>query len=59
MPASDSLQPPLTPAERDIVKSYGGWTNFMLAMGLKPWVDDDMAEGKAILEGLVHNDSEH
>jgi len=53
MPASDSLQPPLTPAEREIVKGYGGWTNFLLSFGLKVTNDDDAKEGKSILESLV------
>ncbi|OAA59288.1 hypothetical protein ISF_06223 [Cordyceps fumosorosea ARSEF 2679] len=56
MPASDSLQPPLTPAERAICKSYGGWTAFLQAFGLKPWNDEDAAEGKAILAGLAAQD---
>ncbi|CDM33202.1 uncharacterized protein N7518_003826 [Penicillium psychrosexuale] len=53
MPSSDALQPPLTPAERAIVKSYGGWTRFMQSYGLKPWEDDDAEEGKKILEALA------
>ncbi|KAJ9210456.1 hypothetical protein DTO166G4_7923 [Paecilomyces variotii] len=52
MPASDCLQPPLTPAERAIVKSYGGWTFSLANYGLKPWNTDDAKEGKQILEGL-------
>ncbi|KAG6003123.1 hypothetical protein E4U21_002321 [Claviceps maximensis] len=53
MPATDSLQPPLTPTERQICKSYGGWSNFMASMGLKPWVSDDAEEGKAILAAFA------
>ncbi|KAL1870655.1 hypothetical protein Plec18167_007419 [Paecilomyces lecythidis] len=56
MPASsDCLQaePPLKPEERAIVKSYGGWIHFLASFGLKPWVDEDAVQGKAILEGLV------
>ncbi|KAI1840970.1 hypothetical protein JX265_010442 [Neoarthrinium moseri] len=53
MPSSDSLQPPLSPAEREISKSYGGWTGFMQSMGLKPWNDDDAAEGKAIIAAFA------
>ncbi|KAJ6017978.1 hypothetical protein N7451_001357 [Penicillium sp. IBT 35674x] len=56
MPATDSLQPPLSPAERAIVKSYGGWSQFMASFGLKPWDEDDAQEGKRILEGLAEND---
>ncbi|PHH69607.1 hypothetical protein CDD80_6617 [Ophiocordyceps camponoti-rufipedis] len=58
MPATDGLQPPLTPAERTIVKSYGGWTNFMHSMCLKPTNDDDAEEGKRILEAFVAADEE-
>ncbi|KAL4965350.1 uncharacterized protein BDV14DRAFT_200050 [Aspergillus stella-maris] len=53
MPASDSLQPPLTPAERTVVRSYGGWTNFLFSYGLKPWDQEDADEGLAILKGLA------
>ncbi|ERS94916.1 uncharacterized protein SPSK_10305 [Sporothrix schenckii 1099-18] len=56
MPASDALQPPLTPAERTIVKSYGGWTGFMQSYGLKPWDEADAQEGKQILEAMVDAD---
>ncbi|RJE24701.1 hypothetical protein PHISCL_02966 [Aspergillus sclerotialis] len=53
MPASDALQPPLTPAEREIVKSYGGWTQFLFSFGLKPWNDEDADEGMQILKAFV------
>ncbi|KAG5927484.1 hypothetical protein E4U42_002194 [Claviceps africana] len=56
MPASDGLQPPLTAAEREIRRSYGGWTNFMLSMGLKPWDTADAEEGKAIIAGLASHE---
>ncbi|KAJ5238165.1 hypothetical protein N7489_008256 [Penicillium chrysogenum] len=55
MPATDGLQPPLTPAERAIVKSYGGWTHFMQCFGLKPWERDDAEEGKKILEAFARD----
>ncbi|PLB43310.1 hypothetical protein P170DRAFT_481257 [Aspergillus steynii IBT 23096] len=55
MPLSDSLQPPLTPAERAIVKSYGGWTMFLLSYGLKPWNEDENEEGKRIVEALAED----
>ncbi|KAI9370636.1 hypothetical protein BJX61DRAFT_544432 [Aspergillus egyptiacus] len=48
MPITDSLQPPLTPAERAVVKAYGGWTQFMLSFGLKPYEQDDIDEAKQI-----------
>ncbi|KAJ5915857.1 hypothetical protein N7454_010998 [Penicillium verhagenii] len=57
MPATDALQPPLTEAERAIVKSYGGWTQFMLSYGLKPHDLEDIEEAKAILEGLAQVDN--
>ncbi|KAL4902833.1 hypothetical protein BDW74DRAFT_180532 [Aspergillus multicolor] len=53
MPISDSLQPPLTPAERAIVKSYGGWTSFLLSYELKPWIQDEADEGLSILKALA------
>ncbi|KAL4803945.1 hypothetical protein BDV18DRAFT_162355 [Aspergillus unguis] len=56
MPSSDSLQPPLSPAERAIVKSYGGWTGFMQSYGLKPWEQDDADEGLRILKALAETD---
>ena len=49
-------EPPLTPAERAIVKSYGGWTRFMQSFGLKPWDDEDADEGKKILEAFAAED---
>ncbi|KAJ5628480.1 hypothetical protein N7490_010708 [Penicillium lividum] len=52
MPASDSLQPPLSPTERVIVNSYGGWTMFLASFGLKATNDTDAEEGKRILESL-------
>jgi hypothetical protein len=51
-------EPPLSPEERNIVKSYGGWTQFMHSFGLKPWDFDEIDEGKRILEGFVADDKE-
>ncbi|KAG5934683.1 hypothetical protein E4U53_000633 [Claviceps sorghi] len=56
MPATDGLQPPLTPAEREIRRSYGGWTNFMASMGLKPWDLDHIDEAKAIIAAMASHD---
>jgi hypothetical protein len=47
--------PPCTPAERAIVKSYGGWTQFMHSFGLKPWDMDDMEEAKRILVAFTQD----
>ncbi|CAK7204571.1 hypothetical protein SEUCBS139899_007329 [Sporothrix eucalyptigena] len=58
MPATDALSPPLTPAEREIVKSFGGWTAFMQCYGLKPYDDDDIQEAKAIVEEMVRQDND-
>ncbi|KAJ5669732.1 hypothetical protein N7462_010802 [Penicillium macrosclerotiorum] len=58
MPSTDGLQPPLTPAERTIVKSYGGWTSYMHSFGLKPWDMDDIDEGKRIVEAFVQDDND-
>ncbi|KAM3461624.1 hypothetical protein BB8028_0007g02950 [Beauveria bassiana] len=58
MPSTDSLQPPLTLTERAICKSYGGWTNFMASMGLKPWDQEDADEGKAIIAAFAHDKEE-
>lgn len=53
-----AIEPPLTPAERAIVKSYGGWTSFMRSFGLKPWESDDAEEGKRILEAFVQDEGD-
>ncbi|KAJ5125970.1 hypothetical protein N7448_005281 [Penicillium atrosanguineum] len=58
MPATDALAPPCTPAERAIVKSYGGWTQFMHCFGLKPWETDDIEEAKRILVAFTQDDEE-
>jgi hypothetical protein len=50
--------PPCTPAERAIVKSYGGWTQFMQCFGLKPWDMDDMEEAKRILVAFTQDEEE-
>lgn len=50
------IEPPLTPAERAIVQSYGGWTQFMHSFGLKPWDFDDIDEAKQIVASLAAHD---
>lgn len=54
--ADPTLEPPLSPAERDIVKSYGGWTQFCASFGLKPWNDEDAEEAMQILRGFTAQD---
>ncbi|KAM0750232.1 hypothetical protein T439DRAFT_326182 [Meredithblackwellia eburnea MCA 4105] len=56
MPATDALAPPMTPKEREIVKSYGGWTNFMHSFGLKPFELDDVKEATSILKTFAAAD---
>ncbi|KAL1413758.1 hypothetical protein Q8F55_001540 [Vanrija albida] len=56
MPASEGLQPQLTPAERAIVKSYGGWTAFCTAYGLKPWNSDENDEARRIVQQMALSD---
>ncbi|TKA57503.1 hypothetical protein B0A53_00734 [Rhodotorula sp. CCFEE 5036] len=57
MPATDALQPPLTPKEREIVKKgRGTWTNFMQSYGLKAYDLDDIDEAKAILSAMAANE---
>lgn len=48
--------PPLTAAEYQIVKSYGDWTCFMQAYGLKPWDEDDIQEAHAIVQTMARED---
>ncbi|KAJ5714380.1 uncharacterized protein N7483_011561 [Penicillium malachiteum] len=52
------IEPPLTSAERAIVKTYGSWANFMFLFGLEPWDNDDVQEGKRILEAFAADDDE-
>ncbi|KAH6905532.1 hypothetical protein BKA70DRAFT_9070 [Coprinopsis sp. MPI-PUGE-AT-0042] len=35
-----------------IYQSYGGWPNFMHSHGLKPWDQDDVEEGRQIVDKL-------
>ncbi|CAK7224830.1 hypothetical protein SCUCBS95973_005653 [Sporothrix curviconia] len=58
MPATDALAPPLTPEERQIVKSYGGWTQFMISYGLKPYELEDIDEAKQIVSAMASNDKD-
>ncbi|GJJ15809.1 hypothetical protein Clacol_010087 [Clathrus columnatus] len=42
-----------------IYKSYGGWQNFHHCHRLKPWDDDDLEEGKAIIQALRDADTDY
>ena len=46
----------MRPAEREIVKSYGGWTAFMQSYGLKPWDSADADEALQIVRQMAKND---
>jgi len=37
-------------------KSFGGWPRFMHSYGLKPWDDNDVEEGKRIIETFKEQD---
>ncbi|KAI0056561.1 hypothetical protein BV25DRAFT_1832097 [Artomyces pyxidatus] len=37
-------------------QSFGGYNNFMASYGLKPWDDDDVQEGNAILDAFREGD---
>ena len=41
------------PTLNSIYAGFGGWQNFMLSYGLKPYSDDDIQEGKSIAQGLL------
>ncbi|KAJ5778293.1 hypothetical protein N7520_001539 [Penicillium odoratum] len=56
--ASDAPQPSLSPAEQAIVKSYGGWIQFLRCFGLKPWDQEDAEEAKRILEAFAEDDDD-
>lgn len=40
------------------MKSYGGWTNAMHSLGIKPWDANAPEEGKKILQALAEDDEE-
>jgi len=44
------------PTLNSIYAGFGGWQNFLLSYGLKPYNDDDVQEGKKIAQTLLeHN----
>ena len=46
------------PTLNSIYASFGGWQNFLLSYGLKPYNDDDVEEGKRIAQTLLEHDLE-
>lgn len=44
--------------EKDIVKSFGGWTHFCNSYGLKPQNPDENDEAISILRGLAAADEQ-
>ena len=55
-PATDRPEPPLSDKEREVVKSYGGWTAFCESHGLKPWEPSDKQEALSIVKALASHD---
>jgi hypothetical protein len=54
-----AIEPPgLSPAEKQVIKSYGGWTSFMTAFGLKPWKGEDAQEGLQIVRAFAQNNGD-
>ena len=51
--SSDTYKPK---SDYQYYKDFGGFNNFMHSYGLKPWNDDDIQEGKAIIEGFRQQD---
>ena len=39
-----------------IYETFGGWDNFMNSYGLKPWDEDDVDQGMAIVEAMREGD---
>jgi len=48
-PSCDNPKPTLN----SIYATCGGWYNFLLSYGLKPWNPDDVEEGKRIAEAML------
>ena len=56
MATNDRPEPPLSDKEREVVKSYGGWTAFCESHGLKPWEPSDKQEALSIVKALASHD---
>ena len=48
----------MSPAEREVVKSFGGWTAFMQTYGLKVNDSDDAKQGAEIIKRMAQADAE-
>jgi len=46
------------PTLNSLYASFGGWQNFLLSYGLKPYDDDDVEEGRRIAQELLKNNLE-
>jgi len=46
------------PTLNSIYASFGGWQNFLLSYGLKPYNDDDIEEGRRIAQEMLKYDLE-
>lgn len=57
-PKRTQSPPPLSAAERSIVRASGGWTNFCLSYGLKPFDSGDCDEALQIVRAMVRADEE-
>lgn len=53
---SPHAEPPLTPAEKKVVKSFGDWTEFMRTYGLKPTDAGDAKQAYAIVKMMAQAD---
>jgi hypothetical protein len=49
----------LSSGARDIVKSYGGWTNTVHTYGGKAYDQDDIEETRQIVEQMAEDDQQN
>lgn len=57
-PRNAPRAPPLSAAERSIVRASGAWTNFCLSYGLKPFDSGDCDHALQIVRAMVRADEE-
>lgn len=49
----------LTPKQRAVVREYGGWMNFCIAFGLRPWKDPgEVDEALQIIDTLLSDEAD-